>query len=455
MLPVAARRVLLVATAVVLSACGEPSRPSSGTPSPLEPSLARIPSQCNTGDLASAARSYFSSPEQQTVADTLRAMEDECAGNNIAGVVAGGWTVLSTIEAVLGGGTGGTATDGATLANGVMAFMCGVQGGLCTPMPAPVSADALGPQGIFAVRNADATPIVAHGAVPFTDFGGNSNNALWGLETSTSWASATRVPMILFYGTPDAATSIPVKDLSFGDLGFAMHTFPDVPGFRDGELHVGVCYQEPVELPIPGLADRLQREGTLLQSYTPGCGAWWAGMTQVAGLDRAFSNLLHLVGRAVLPQPLFAATRPPSTGGTPIEFSHFAPVAANPSGSLVFVVPPQDGAAGQPLSPIKVQALSGAGTPIELVEIQLYVAGNQGEPAGATFCDPEGTGNQSCEDTAYTIEALSGYGTLAEFDQATLYKAGGYTICAKALDSSGSTDFTFQGVCAPMIHIKN
>jgi len=455
MLPIAARRVLLAVTAVAMSACGEPSRPSAEAPSPLEPSLARIPTGCQTNDLASVARSYFSSPEQQTVTETLRAMENECAGADGNAVVSGGWTVLSTIEAVLGAGTGGSATDGAALANGVMKYMCRAQAELCTPIPAPVSADALGPQGIFAVRSADAAPIVAHGAVPFTDFGGSSNNALWGLETSTSWASATQVPMILFYGTPDVTTSIPVTDLSFGDLAFAMHTFPDVPGFRDGELHVAVCYQDPVELPTPGLADRLQREGTLLQAYTPACGTWWAGMTQVAGLDRVFTNLLHLVGRAVLPKSLFAAGGPPSTGGTPIEFSHFAPVAANPNGSLAFVTPPQDGTAGEALDPIRVEALSGSGTPIELVTIRLYVAGNQGEPAGATFCDLASTGGQACGDTATTREALSGYGTLAEFDQATLYKAGGYTICAQALDSSGSADFTFQEVCAPMIHIKN
>jgi len=382
-------------------------------------------------------------------------MQDACAGGDDAGVVSGGWAVLSTIEAVLGTETGGAASDGADLANGVITYMCAAEQGLCAPPPASVSADALGPQGIFAVRSADATPIVAHGAVAFADFGGNSNSALWGLETSTNWASATRVPMILFYGTPDVATSIPVKERSFGDLAFAMHTFPDVPGFRDGELHVGVCYQEPVELPTPDLADRLQREGTLLQGYTPGCNSWWGGVTQVAELDHAFTDLLHLVGHALLPRSLYAAVRPPSTGGTPIEFSHFAPVAANPSGSLAFVVPPQDGKAGRPLRPIQVQALSGAGTPIELVEIQLYVAGNEGAPAGATFCDPLSTDGQSCNDTAYTIEALSGYGTAAEFKGATLWKAGGYTICARAVPSPGGNGFSFQEACAPMIHIKN
>lgn len=458
MQPSAARCALMVATVVVLAACGEPSHPSARAISPLEPSFAKVPNACQTGDLASLARSYFSSPEQQTATETLRSMQDACTASDTDGVVAGGWAVLSTIETVVGAGTGGTAMDGAALANGVMMYMCeAVPSGLCTPKPATVTSEALGPQGIFAVRSADDITIVAHGAVPFTDFGGspgsNDNSALWGLETSTTWAHATQVPTILFYGTPDIVTSLPVQELSFGDLAFVMHTFPDVPGFKDEELHVGVCYKNPVDLPAPGLADRLQREGTLLEAYEPGCDTWWGTTTQTAGLDRALNGLFHFVGRTLLPKSLFAATRPPSTGGTPIEFSHFAPVAANPSGSLVFVTPPQDGTAGQPLNPIRVQALSGAGTPVELVKIQLYVEGNQGEPAGATFCNPDGS-DPDCA-TELTREALSGYGTAAEFDNASLWKAGGYTICAQAISTSGSVDFSFQGTCATMIHIKN
>ena len=90
---------------------------------------------------------------------------------------------------------------------------------------------------------------------------------------------------------------------------------------------------------------------------------------------------------------------------------------------------------------------------MERVEIQLYVLGNEGEPAGATFCDPTGS-DLSCAQ-ALTKEALSGYGTSAEIDGATLWKAGGYTVCAKALPGGGAAGFTFQEVCAPMIHIKN
>jgi len=140
MLPNATRRVLMVTAAIAMSACGEPSRPSTQATAPLEPSLARVSDTCRTGDLASLARSYFSPPEQQTMTDTLRSMQDACAGGDDAGVVSGGWAVLSTIEAVLGTETGGAASDGADLANGVITYMCAAEQGLCAPPPASVSA---------------------------------------------------------------------------------------------------------------------------------------------------------------------------------------------------------------------------------------------------------------------------------------------------------------------------
>ncbi|HSM59987.1 MAG TPA: hypothetical protein VK849_04280 [Longimicrobiales bacterium] len=459
------------AAAFALAACGENANSPDGSRFILEPSLAPIPSHCSTSTLASLARSYFSNPEQQTAQGVLGDMATDCAAGDLEAAVAGGWAVLTLIETAIETGNGGDPADGAALANALMGYMCDLDGSLCTPpyaLPyAPVTAAALGSQGIFAVREGgdedrDDEDVVAHGPVPFTDFDGNPNPALWGLETSSNWATATTAPTILFYGAPTSASSIALDELSFGNLGFELNSFPDVPGFVDGQLHVGVCYSSPVTLPHEGgiesnptLAERLQRQGTVLTAYSPA----FAGClnTQTAGLDRVFEGLLAFAGRVLLPEPLYAALvsdrMAPSSGGTPIDFSAFAPVAANTDGYLEFVTPPTDGTAGVPLETIRVQALSGEGTPMELVEIQLYVVGNQGTPAGASFCETEAT--EDCDDTAFTIETLDGYGTLAEFTDATLWKAGGYQVCARALDSAGATDFFFTEACSAMFHIKN
>lgn len=457
------KTLLFAAAAFGLAACGENADSPDGSRFILEPSLAPIPSECSTSTLASLARSYFSNPEQQEAQGVLGDMATDCADGDKPAAVVGGWTVLTLIETAIAADNGGDPADGAGLANALIAYMCGLEASLCTPPPDPVTAAALGSQGIFAVREGGSEDVVAHGPVDFTDFDGKANHALWGLETSSDWSTATTAPTILFYGAPISASGLPLDELSFGDLGFELSSFPDVPGFVDGQLHVGVCYGTEVTLPHedglesgPALVERLQREGTVLQAYSPA----FAGClnTQMAGLDRVFEGLLALAGRALLPQPLYAAALvsdrlAPSSGGTPIDFSGFAPVAANPGGYLEFVTPPTDGTAGQPLETIRVQALSGEGTPMELVEIQLYVMGNQGTPAGATFCETEST--EDCDDTAFTIEALDGYGTLAEFTDATLWKAGGYRVCARALDSAGAVDFTFTEACSDMFHITN
>ncbi len=447
---------LVAGAAVALFSCGEPSSPLSSTPFVTAPSLATTSASCTVHGLYSLAISYFSQHQQSAVADTLSAMYFECGAGDSVAVRAGGWTLLSAVEEAIGAGSAGASSDGAGFANGVITYMCQWtwSDDLCSPQPAAVTAEALGGQGIFAVRGHGATDIVAHGKVPFT-FQGVPNNALWGVQTSTTWQDATGAPVILVYGNP---STLSVADLSLGDLAFRLHTFPDVPGFKDGELHVGVCYDQDVDLAGAGLANFMQREGTLLQPWAPTFQGCRPVSMASRGNGNAFEGLLAMAAQAFLPRPLSAATvlgNPPSTGGSPIDFSHFAPVATGTSGGrLEFVTPPSDGTDGIALSTIRVAAVSDGGTPAERVRIQLYLKHNKGIPAGATFCDPAGG---PCQDTATTVEGLDGYGTLASFTDATLYKPGGYIVCAKAVSSLADPEgdpLTFQDVCADMIHIK-
>ncbi|MCG6986839.1 MAG: hypothetical protein LJF06_01445 [Gemmatimonadetes bacterium] len=422
----------------------------------VETSFAKTSSSCDASNLLSLARSYFSTPQQQTTTDTLKAMQDECAAGQSTNVVAGGWTVLSAIDTIAAAGTGGSADDGASLANGVIQYMCqdGVAPGLCTPAPADtdtvalVTAADLGSEGMFAVRGGDATDVVAHGKVPF----GSGNEAFWGVQVDDIWSTVTSVPTILIYGHPETLTT--VGDVTIGDLGYRLHTFPRVPGFQDGQLHVGVCYDNPVDL--SGDANVLQRNGTLLQTYVPTFCGQDPPQLASTGVRGALAGMLAAAGRALLPQPLLAATlNPPATGGSPIDFSHFAPVAANPAGRLQFVTPPTDGVNGESLPTFTVEALSGGGTQIERVTIDLYLSTNNGVPAGASFCNSTGT---TCSDTtAITVEGSDGYHTVATFTGVTIYKPGGYQLCARAATPVATPDgasITFQDACAT-IHVKN
>ncbi|MEJ2541803.1 MAG: hypothetical protein P8188_17865, partial [Gemmatimonadota bacterium] len=416
------------------------------------PAEARVPSECATDDLARAARGFFANPEQRDVTETLRGIADACAAGDGAGVVNGGWSIFATVESALNAGTTEDPEDGTVLVNGLFGLMCAadqslcqapaacdVEADRCASPPDPMVAEVFGEGGIFAVRADDMEPILARGVVPFVDFEGDANDGLWVLTTTApSWAEATNTyGPVLIYGRPSSYTELDLDEVPFEDLAVELHSFPDVDRFDDGRLHVGICFENDVEIPhVGGLesnptrVERLQREGTLLQTYTgltgEACAAFRGTLPGLAFSDGPLGRLLAGAAQALLPRPLFAALvtdrRTPLSSGSPIDFSTIAPVAADPSGRLVFVDPPQNGNAGIPLPVIRVQALSGGGTPLERVAIQLVVAGNEGEPAGASFC-PEGE-TEDCGDIEFTVEELDGYGTLAEFDQATLYKPG-------------------------------
>lgn len=472
------RASLPLAAAVALAACGDTPEPSPATPTVPEVGFARVPATCSTADLARLVRSYFSNPEQREASETLQAMEAACASEPVPDVTAavnGGWHVLTLVERVLENGTGGSAADGAALANALTAWMCVQQPSLCAQPPAPVTAADLGPRGIFAVRSGGFDPVLARGKVPFKDDLEEDYLALWGIATTSGWSgvAANGEATLLFYGAPALPASLTLDEASIGDLAYGLNTFPDVPRFNDGSLHVAACYDGPSAegptLPHPGgdqtqdVWERMQREGTILQPFTPPCAAWEAAFATPSVAASLTGGLRRFAAWAFQPQPLFAAffsdRRAGSVGGTPIDFSTFATVSANVDGYLRFVTQPTNGTAGQPLSPVRIQALSGNGTPMELVTIQLYVAGNQGEPAGALFCETEPgvpTGDD-CSDTAVTLEALDGDGdgTLAVFDQAILYKAGGYRICARALASDGQPDFSFAEACSDLFNLKN
>jgi hypothetical protein len=187
----------------------------------------------------------------------------------------------------------------------------------------------------------------------------------------------------------------------------------------------------------------MQREAVLLEVQEPGfCGQAFQTLQSASLLGTALD-----AARALLPRSLFAALfsdrQAPSLGGTPLNFSRFAPVAAQVEGSLEWVTSPPDVVVeGTSLGVLQVRALSGAGTPIEKVVVTLSIRANQGVPAGAVLGG----------DTSSRTDEARGVATFPDEGAAppSLGKPGGYLVCANA----SLTGYTFSEACVE-VHVRN
>jgi hypothetical protein len=427
---------------LALAACVEP--PSSFQPDDVavDPQANVVGAECDlVKGLTTDVRSYFPQPEQRDAQEKMRDLEKAC-GTGVQETVTGlAGQLLSMAEVVLDDGRGGDPTVGSRMVNGLLA--CTVS--LCNSSALPgvdFAASLSDPAGLFAVRFDDTHPAVARGAVPFTDFDGNPNSALWGVEVDPfSWSVVTDANPVLIYGAP-AAGGPALQDVSFGAVSFELNRWPDRGPFEDDALHVGVCYSEEVLLPhendnpsLPTLLERMQREGTLLSAYVP---TFCPPSVQSASV---MGPVLALV-RTLLPRPLLALMmtdkRVPHTGGSALDFSTFTPVAANTNGHLELVSGPNSVVTvGESIGVIRVRARSGAGTPIEKVKVTLAVENNSGTPAGAVL---------SGDVEAFTSEEDG----IATFENASVGKPGGYIICATA-ELGG---FAFERVCTGLFQAQ-
>lgn len=397
-----------------------------------------VPGSCDLlQDLARNTRGWFPQPEQRDASDLVRQIRDACSAGVQTTVTAVSWQVLGMIETLLETGYSGDASVGSSLANELLA--CTSSLCLTSALPGIDFTGAFGGTGLFAVRSGGMLPAIARAAVPFTDPGGNANTALWGVAVDQGWDVVTSANPVLVYGMP--TTSGPVyQELNLGGLRYELNVFPDAGEFLDGALHVGLCFESTVELPIVAGADsegRVQRNGVVLENWNPTfCPASGANLS-TASLFAPVAS----VARALVParfRALFMRGGVPVIGGTPLDFSIFAPVAANTAGTLEFVTPPPAVVvAGQPIGVIEVRARSGNGTPMERVKVTLSIKTNFGVPAGAEI---------SGDLESYTGERAGEEGIATFPDDGTsviVGKAGGYRVCADG-ELSG---FTFTQVC--------
>ncbi|MGD8279404.1 MAG: hypothetical protein PVH00_15305, partial [Gemmatimonadota bacterium] len=249
---------------------------------------------------------------------------------------------------------------------------------------------------------------------------------------------------VIVYGHPVTSDGLPLSEASIGNIQYKLDVYPDAGTFLEGALHVGACFS-PEAIYDDGtnpFEPRMQRENVLLETATPGfCGTVSAPVQSASVLGSVFVLAREYIA------PLFglaAATKgAPAVGGTPLDFSRFAPVAANTNGSLQFLTQPDPSPTeDQPIGTIRVLALSGAGTPMEKVPVTLSILNNNGVPAGAVL---RGTLTEA------TKELAPDQG-VATFTDVTVSKPGGYTICATATTVAG---FTFTVACSNVFNVKN
>jgi hypothetical protein len=443
--------LVAAALAAGVYACADQER--AGGPAAPETVRADAPKvkTCDTGALAKDARAYFPQPEVREAQTLIGAVSTACADGDDASRVALAWQTMALIETLLEDGRGGSPAAGALVVNGLIDCIEGP----CTATPSNdvAVAGALGPQGLFAVRAGGTAPAIARAPVSFTDFDGAANRALWGLEVDASWSQVTGTSPVLLYGAPRVGATL--LDRRFGNLGFDMNRYPvptpGTPGnpFQGDALHVGVCFEFEVTLPHadddegrPAMAPRMQREAVLLEAHEPGfCADAFPAVQSASVLGPA----LGLV-RTLLPGSWFALAltdrKAPSLGGTPLNFSGFAPVAAEVEGSMEFVTPPPTQAVeNEALGEIRVRARSGAGTPIEKVLVTLSIRANQGDPAGAVISG----------DIASLTDEEEGVALFPdEGASPSIGKPGGYRLCANAVLEG----FTFPEICSTL-HVRN
>jgi hypothetical protein len=426
---------------VVMAACDEPSAPN---PQDFAPNADVVAAACDVlPTLKAHARGYVPAGDFADVELLLITLGNACGGGEVAGTTTTAWQLIRRVETIAQQGTGGDLAAGSNFVNGLLA--CTLSPCLASAVPGIDLSAALGPAGVFAVRAAgDPRNAIAHSPVPLVDFDNNPVQALWGVEVTQAWPNVVFAPIVLIHGAP--AANLALQDVSIGGLQIAMNIFPDAGRFRDGALQVGICFSAEITLPHvaddhsrPSLLPRVQREGVLLEERTPGfCPT--SGTIGQASLAGSLPARIRALAAAALPA-LFRSDRKITViGGTPLDFSTFAPVAANPEGYLEIVSQPDPVVqTGQSIGTLRIRALSGAGTPLEKVSVALWVVGPQGTVNGALA----GTLRK------LTVENDAAFGTVT-FDNPFRGAAGTYRICA----AGSAPEFTFRAVCSVPMQVN-
>ena len=400
---------LTLTGAVILASCVQ-EQPSSRL-LPTQASLSVVPAACSFPAAYAAANSYFSQTSDP-VYRLVITMEHAHINGGAAGATSAGFDVLARlgVAADLGTPIKGTPAQGSTFANAVLSCMS-VSGYHAAIDFAP----ALGPSGLFAVRNGgDFAPVVSRLVV--------NGAPSFGAEPSTgNWPITGKV---LFYGAKLAVTTL-AKETPAGDV-FELTTLPSgltfVPAIR-----TGVC-----EVSDPNAQILHQHTGDPAVILPPAGVPNFCPASIGSGLPTSsFALAARQVVDWLAPRPAQAASfaAPPRLGGgggLVSGLSEIGPVSF--TSTVAYVVPPRNTSrsAHPQFRPIvTVRNVSTNGNPIQGATITISVSVNKG-----SF---KISGN-----TAVTNSA-----GIANFPDLKIDKPGGYTATAVS-DVGGSAAATFQ-----------
>ena len=333
-----------------------------------------------------------------------------------AATISAGMTVLRRLGTAAQQGVNkvkGTAAQGNTFANDVL---------LCMGVASIDFTDALGPTGLFAVRdNSTSYAVVSH---KFNTDGTPASGApLYGAEPSSgNWPVAQKT---LFYGhlVPD---SVLAKEAASGVL-FDLKTLPADLTFAP-EILAGVCDVRDETARI------LHLHGTAATILPPaGVPNFCTNPPPFTASRSGFGSMMDLAASWFTPKSLFAAPAFGGGGGLVSGLSEIGPVTFTPVVS--FSTPPKDSklSAKNPQfkDTVTVTVLSANKNPLKHVLVTLKVVGNSG-----SFTNPP-----LGSDPAYTNEK-----GVVQFPNLYIDKAGGYTITATSeVGGSASAFFNISG----------
>jgi hypothetical protein len=417
-----ARLISSVAAAGVLAlviSCSEDQTRVISAPTAAAYGKGNAPT-CSFSTATNDAKAYFVDSKDQVFA-LLDAMQTQYRlSPTSAATTEAGMNVLARIGTAAQNGMskvkGTPETTGAlgnTFANDVL---------LCMGVAAIPFTDALGPTGLFAVRDgtaAHAQAVVAHkwdaGGSPIT------GAPLYGAErTGATWPLAQKT---LFYAR--LVTTTALADETPSGAVFDLKTLPADLTFVP-EIRAGVC----------DVADESARilhahAGNAVVLPPAGVPSFCANPPALDAYRSGFGSMMDLAASWFTPQPLFAMPAFGGGGGLVSGLSEIGPVTY--TSVVSFTVPPKNtklSASPQFPSVITVTDTTANGNPLKGVLITLNVVGNSGSftnpPVGSTA----------------TTNAFG----IAVFPNLFIDKAGGYTVTATSeVGGSASAFFNISG----------
>jgi hypothetical protein len=390
--------------AIALASCSQDQSTTASAPTEARFARNTTPT-CSFSTASNHAKDYFSS-NRDPVYGLLSTMSKAATP---AAMTDAGWNVLARVETAIAHDSvkAGAASAGSIFVNDVFLCMTGITG-------YSYSVDftkALGPDGLFAVRDANTnTSAESHSS----DYGAEPPSGNWPLS-SRALLYAEKLTVSSLANEPQAGVLFDLKTLPTNAL--------------TGNIRVGVC---TITDPTARVLHAHQGDSPVILppdaplSFCPTSSTLNAGFGGFAFLSKAASWLA--------PKPAYAAmfaTR--SGGGTGLVsgLSEIGPVSF--TSVVSFTVPPQNttrSASPQQFTPtVTVLDTTSHGNPVKGVLITLTVVGNNGS-------------YNISGDTATTNQS-----GIATFPNLHIDKAGGYTVTATSeVGGSASATFNISGL---------